>query len=172
MIIGQQIKEPKSTKEKTKLARELYQQFNEIRTTKDVANWFEGKILYYFDKFGLHNYLFGKAMTKKAFYAEIDVPPSTVAFKRDIYEFYIVRHKFTFEDLRKANTKKLHRALTYIREFPKEKVKEIVDLAEREKQSLSDFLINCGAKDKFCVHEETQNKNIKVCKLCGKILTK
>ncbi len=166
------IAKPASSLAKSKLARELYEQFQDVRDARDKAIWIEARNLYYIDTFGLHNYLFGKDMTKTAFYAEIDVPGATAAFKIALYDFYVIKHGFTFDELSRANTKKLHRAIPFVREAEPEKIKEIVELAEREKQSLSDFLISCGAKDQFCVHEDKEEITDKkvVCKHCHKEL--
>lgn len=163
---------PKSSLEKTELARKLYHEFKEIRDTRDKSIWLEARLLYYLDKYGLHNYLFGKALSKAAFSSEIDLPLSTFNFKVNLYEFYVVEHGFTFEDLQEANTKKLHRALPFLKEANKEKVKEVVELAERERQSLSDFLAEVSGNDSFCTHHEKEEISEKkvVCKLCKKTL--
>lgn len=166
------ITEPKSTLERSRLARQLYEDLKQVRDTKDIASWYEGRIFWYFNKFNLYNYLFGKVLSKEKFYEEIDIPASTALAKRSLYDFYVVKHSFTVDELRKANTRKLHRALPFIQDKNREEIKEIISLAEREKQGLHDFLVSCGAPDKWCVHPETENINIKTCKKCGKQLKK
>lgn len=165
-----EINEPKTEQEKQRLAKNLYEELKHTQEIKDKVSWIEGKILFYYEKFGLHNYLFGKPATRTSFYAEIDIPTSTVAFKRSIYEFYVEKHGFSIDELKNANTKKLFRALTYIKDYSKEKVKEVIGLAEREKLSLSDFLVSLGAPEKYCVsHKPT---TVEKCKDCGKTLHK
>ena len=105
-----------------------------------MAGWYMGKQLYYFDKFGLQNYLFGKAMSKNAFYGEIDIPISTVAYHTALYGFYVVKHGFSFEELKNSTARKLHRAIPYLQEKPKEKVAEAIELAKRETMGLMDFI--------------------------------
>jgi len=164
------ITEPQTQSEKERLAKDLYEELRRTQEIKDKVSWIEGKILFYYEKFGLHNHLFGKPATRASFYAEIDIPTSTVAFKRSIYEFYVDKHGFSIEELKEANTKKLFRALTYIKDYKKEKVKEVIEMAEREKLSLSDFLVMLGAPEKYCVtHKPT---TVEKCKDCGKTLHK
>src|SRR3990167_1888052 len=117
-----EIKEPKTEQEKVKLSRKLYEELKGLRDFKDKTNWIEGQILYLFEKFNLKDFLFGKALSKAAFYAEIDVPVSTAQFKTDIYEFYVIKHGFKIEELLNANTKKLHRAIAFVRDWDKEKI--------------------------------------------------
>lgn len=167
----EKIKEPKSTKEKTELARKLIKEFQEIRETKDKASWYEGRLLYYFKKFGLRNYLYGKTLSNNAFYAEIDIPASTAEQKIDIYSFYVVENGFKIEDLMESDTRKLHRAIIYIRDKSKDEIKEAVEKAKRGLMSFTDYLISLGAEDKFCVHEP-ESKEVKVCKKCGKTIKK
>lgn len=166
------ITEPKSTLQKTKLARKLYDELVDLRDAKDVANWAEGEILYLLSKYGLHNYVFGNTKTRAAFYREIDIPVSTASFKIAIYEFFVVKHGLTFKQLQKANTKKLHRAIQYLRDADKDRVEEVVDLAEREKQSLGDFLVSIGAPDRWCVHQDKEKVEVEVCKECHKQVKK
>jgi hypothetical protein len=168
-IIEQKIKEPQSSLKKTELAKELYEELKEIRDTKDKANWLLGRIIYFFDKHNLYNYLFGKATSKKAFWAELDIPLSTADFYQRLYEFWVVEKEFKYDDLKNANTKKLHRAIPYVRDRKKEDLVEVIELAEREKMGLNDFMVSVGAPDSLCEHE-VENKNIKVCKKCGKNL--
>lgn len=164
------IQKPKSTEEKIKLAKKLYQELQEIASIKDGINWYQGKILYFFNEFELYDYLHGKALSKKAFYSEIDIPYSTVQFKSELYEFYIIKHKFSFKELQNANTKKLHRALKYVKTKPRTFIKKVIDLAEREKQSLSDFLINVGMKENYCLHQHKIEGKVVRCEDCGKVI--
>ena len=136
----QEITTPKSSLEKTKLARKIYNEIKSLREIRDMAGWYMGKQLYFFDKFGLQNYLFGKAMSKNAFYGEIDIPISTVAYHIALYEFYVVKNGFTFEELKNSTARKLHRAIPLLQEKSKEKITEAVGLAKRETMGLMDFL--------------------------------
>jgi len=65
--IEENIKEPKITSKKSSLAEELYEEIKNIRDTKDRANRLD--------------YLFGKETTRKAFWAELDIPQATADFK-------------------------------------------------------------------------------------------
>ena len=142
MNLSVKIKEPNSSLGKIKLARGLYEEMKQIREMRDIAGWYLGKILYYFDKYKLHNYLFGKALSKNAFYAEIDIPHSTVSYYITLYEFYIVDNQIDFKLLRNSATRKLHRAIPLLKGKPKDKIMEAVELAKRETLSLSDYLEN------------------------------
>lgn len=171
-LFHETVTQPASTLAKTKLARRLYEELKALRDAKDTANWAEGEALYLIDRFGLHNYVFGTTKTKGDFYREVDIPVSTALFKITIYEFYVVRHGFTLADLTEANTKKLHRAIPYLQKAGKRKVKQVVDLAEREKQSLGDFLVSVGAPERWCVHAEQGKVEVTQCKQCKRILNK
>lgn len=140
MNLSVKIKEPNSSLGKTKLARELYEEMKQIREMRDAAGWYFGKILYYFDKYKLHNYLFGKALSKNAFYAEIDIPHSTVSYYIALYEFYVVDNQIDFKLLRNSATRKLHRAISFLKGKSKNKIIEAIELAKKETLSLSDYL--------------------------------
>lgn len=164
------IKEPQSTLEKTKLAKKLYEEYKSIRDTKEMVSWYQAKLIYFLDKFKLHNYLFGKSMSRSAFYGEIDIPLSTANFLNSLYAFYIVKQGFTFDEVKDAALRKLHRALPYLHEKNKEEIKEAVELAKRETLSLSDYLISLGRPENYCVHEPEfiVEKRQKICSKCGK----
>lgn len=171
MNLEEKIEQPVLITEKTKLAKEIYEEFKKMRDSKDMINWYEGKMLYFFDKYDLYDFLFGEIISKNAFFSEIDTPRSTFEFKRKLYEFYVVQEGFTFKTLQHANTKKLHRALPFIQGKSKKEIKKVIDLAEREKESLSDFLAMIGATPEgYCVHEERDSVVVEKCKKCGKIL--
>ena len=140
MNINDTIKAPNSSLEKTKLARKLYEEIKEIREIRDTVGWHLSRILYYFDKFGLQNYLFGKAMSKNTFYGEIDIPISTVSYHISLYDFYVVENNIDFELLKGSTTRKLQRAISLLRGKSKSKIIEAVELAKRETLSLSDYL--------------------------------
>lgn len=165
----EKIPEPKTERSKTFLAKKLYEEFKSIRDAKDRANWEEGRLLYFFEKYDLQNYLFGKPQSKKAFYTEIDVPLSTAAFKVSIYDFYVVQNGFSYKDLKDANTKKLHRAIPFIRGKAKDEIRTVIGYAEREREGLNDFLALIGGKDQYnCTHEHTRAVTQDVCGDCGK----
>lgn len=162
------MKSPKTEKEKTLLAQELYEAIKSCETTRENLNLIEAEKLYYFNKYDLHNYLFGESITKKAFYEEIDIPWSTANYRLKIYEFYVIKHGIKHEDLLKAAGRKLYAGLPYLKDKDTAKVLEAVELAERGKQGISDFLISIGAKENYCVHEHKTNETVSVCKDCGK----
>lgn len=160
------------TAEKTKIARKLYEDLKVIRAAKDLATWYEGEIFYKLDKEKLFESVFGGALSKAAFLAEIDVPVSTERFKRAIYEFYVIEHKFTMEELKRANTQKLHRAIPFVRGKTRAQIEEVIDYAEREKQGIRDFLHVVGAPVSVCDHLERGKIEVDECKHCLKILRK
>jgi len=139
-MITDKIKSPNSSLEKTKLARKLYEEIKHIREIRDFAGWHLSKILYYFDKFGLQNYLFGKAMSKNTFYGEIDIPISTVFYHTSLYEFYIIENNIDFNLLKDATTRKLSRGIPLLKGKSKDKIIKAVELAKKETLSLSDYL--------------------------------
>ena len=127
-------------------------------------------MLFYLDNFDLYDYLFGKILSKNAFFAELDVPVPTANFKIRLYDFYVIQHQFTFAELREANTKKLYQAIKFLKNENRDRIKEAIIMAEREKQSLSDFLIGVsGQEPKICQHEPIE-EHFKRCKKCGKKL--
>ena len=162
--------QPQSTEEKTLLAKSLFEELKQMWDAKDMVNWYEGKMLYYFNKFRLYSYLYGEPTSQSAFYAEVDIPISTAQFKAANYDFYVVKHGFTFKQLRDANTKKLNRAIQYCQTKTKEEMLEVIKDAKRREMGLRDFLINLGAPDLWCVHtkKHKESQEVEICDECHK----
>lgn len=109
----------------------------EFQKMRNGLTWKEGQTFFELDAKQIY------PSSKKNFFKALNIPISTVAFKQKLFEFYIHKHQFSFEELADVNTKKLHRAIPLIVNKSRQEVSKIVKLSKEKNQSLEDFLSVC-----------------------------
>lgn len=134
-------KNPISAEEKHQYGKRLVSGYNSSQFVSELFKWYIGGILYRIVTLGLHNYVYGKSLSKNAFCDELGIAPSTAQTLIKRWEFYVVKNKIPLDKLKNASTYNLGRALAYLKDKDKDEVKRIVDLAERGKLSRIDFLL-------------------------------
>lgn len=135
-------KNPISSEQKHIYGKQLVDAYYKAQFSSEIFKWIIGGILYKIDKLGLHNYVYGKALSKKAFFEEVGIPPSTAQSRIQLWDFYIEQHKLKIEQVQNADIHKLMRGMVKLKKqnANTQEVLKVVELAERGKISRTDFL--------------------------------
>lgn len=155
---------------KTKQARKLYEDYQELRRIHFLTFWQEAEMLYKFKQDSLYKYVFGedlRADKKRSwlkFLAELGVPPSSSNFKLRVYEKWIVELKYKPADFEEISASKLDRAIPFLNSF---KPQEILDQAKV--LHFTDFIKWLKGNEEPCwhLHKKKKSEEVEFCKDCG-----
>lgn len=157
-----------SISQRTRSARKLYEKLQQIDEASGIVYWEKAEVFYEMSKDNLWKFVFGEGVgTLKGFLEEIHVPPSTFSQRVANYKFYVLRHKFSKEELAQYDTYSLYNLSVHKPDAKKTEVREL--MGDSRELGRQDFLKNVrGSSQDECLHEHTHEdvQKVEVCDAC------
>lgn len=148
-------------------ARKLYEALEEINRVRNHFYWQQAELLYKLRSGNLYKLVFGEQGNQSwsSFLTEIGVPPSTASQKLTNYQFFIVKHGFTVDQLTGADTSSLYHLAQYRPDSDEAGVRELVTQLQEKSVTRGDFIAMMKGND--CAHpKEPVRQTVFTCPDC------
>lgn len=158
-----------SLQDKVRKAKEVFDGVKALSAVRDSIYWKQAESLYTLKKDNLFRFVFGSDdQSWSSFLSEVQMPLSSADQKVRTWDFYIVRHGFTLEELSGVDTSSLYTIATNKPMATKEEITALI--GDAKVLGRGDFLAQLKGVD--CIHPDTVEESHHRCKVCKRKLSR